>query len=371
MEIGTNYNRNDPEAAAIREKIAYLAAQHAELQIYDVIPIEEVRKFEAAHQIQLPEDYVWFITNVGNGGTWQPFTGAGWSYYFYPLEKAYFSDKADDDETLLFDLESDEKQFSLDILSTGCSYSLGIVLKGEHRGEITHNGDGRAFYNPVAVRGFKELYLKWLDEECRGYDISSFEYRLYGTVEAHLEQYRQQHDLDLLRNIFSKINKQCATPKIISDLYAAFVAETENDRQVMLARILIKAGYQDACAVLKRIFSEENYEAVVWELHASLHYFSKWLDAEGVMKSAGKYYPMLVKAMHYYETAENRKYFKYCLPMTVMNPRFDENDIKGILTSDDPEIVKYLAVSVYQKNIKSRIGKYIEAAKQKYQKNTK
>ena len=63
-----------------------------------------------------------------------------------------------------------------------------------------------------------------------------------------------------------------------------------------------------------------------------------------------------------------REFFVYCFNMTVMNPKFKEKDIIGILTSDDEEIVKHLAISVYQKNILNRVGKYVDEVKIKYKK---
>ncbi len=348
-----NYNKNDSEAVAIRKKIEELASINDEIEIYDIISIEEVRKFETENDIKLPDDYVWFITNVGNGGTW-----CDGLYRFYPLEKTYFSD-----EELPY-YQRGEKKYSIDILSTGCSYSIGLILKGEHFGEISYNGDGMAYYKPIQLHGFKEFYLKWLEESCLGYDELSFEYRLYGTIEEHLEQYKNTPDINLLWSIFSKINKRCATKQFVSDVYSVFVSETENENKVMLAKILIKSGYEDTFSVLNAIFIPENYETIVWELYSSI----KWLDAEDVMDDAPKYYSMLVKIMKYYETAKERKFFSYCFNMTVMNPKFKEKDIIGILTSNDEEIVKHLAISVYQKNILNRVGKYIDEAKIKYKK---
>ena len=54
--------------------------------------------------------------------------------------------------------------------------------------------------------------------------------------------------------------------------------------------------------------------------------------------------------------------------MTVINPRFWAEDIIGILTSDDKEIVKYLATWVDQKELLDRVGQYVEMAKAKYNK---
>ena len=136
----------------------------------------------------------------------------------------------------------------------------------------------------------------------------------------------------------------------------------------MLARILLKAGYEDPFSVFSVIFRPENYEEIVWSLYSETDYFKNRFDAEeSVMEDAPKYYPMLVEIMKYYETAKERKYFKYCFEMTVMNPAFRAEDVIGFLTSDDAVIVKCLA-RVYQDNIRERVGKYIDAAKIKYEK---
>ena len=66
-----NYNTSDPEAVEIRKKIEKLITIDPRVEIYDVISIEEVEKFEIENDIILPEDYVWFITNVENGGIWE------------------------------------------------------------------------------------------------------------------------------------------------------------------------------------------------------------------------------------------------------------------------------------------------------------
>ncbi len=350
------YNTSDLEAVEIRKKIEKLISINTEIEINDIISVEEVKRFEAENNIELPNDYVWFITNVGNGGTW--YNG---EYLFYPLEKTYFSYEG------LPGYKRGREKYSIDVLSKGCSYSMGIILSGEHYGEISSDGDGLAFFHSIPIHGFKEFYLKWLDEACLGYDNLNFENRLFGTIEEHLEQYISIPDLELLWSIYSKVNKQCTTKQFLLDVHSAFVSETKNENQVMLARILLKAGYEDPFSLFSAIFRPENYEIIVWAMYFSLPYFENWHKAEGVIADAPKYYPMLVEIMKYYETAKEREHFDHCFEMTVMNPAFKEEDIIGFLTSDDAEIVKCLD-RVYLENIRERVGKYIDEAKKKYQK---
>lgn len=352
----SKYNTNDPEAVAIRKKIEKLQSMGREAELYDVISKEDVELFEVVNDVKLPEDYVWFITNVGNGGIWE----GEWRFYQFCLDDGFLF------EGLPYHKKGQEK-FAFEVLDTGCGTGIGLMLQKEHFGEIAYSDEGLAFYHPIPLHGFKEFYLKWLDEACLGYDHICFESTLHGTIEEHLEQYQKNPDNELLRSIWLKVNPQCASKQFLSDVHSVFVSETNPENKVMLARILAKARYHDLPSVLKAIFRPENYEIIVWEFYFEMDYFQKWVEAEGVMKDAAKYYPLLVEIMKYYETAKERKYFKYCFEMTVMNPEFKAEDIIGFLTSDDAEIVKCLAL-VYQDNIRERVGKYIDAATIKYEK---
>ena len=354
------YNTNDPEAVAIRKKIEKLQSMNPEIKIYDVISKEDVELFEYVNDVKLPEDYKWFITNVGNGGTWRD-----GEYRVYPLD-------LDKPGFLCEELPNRQKgreKFAIDVLENGCTYFYGLFLQGAHFGEVfLSNYDDKAQCTLNPLHGFKEFYLKWLEEACLGYDDDFFEYTLHGTIEAHLEQYQKNPDIALLSSIFSKVTPQCASKQFVSDVHRLFVSESNNEHKVLLARILLKAGCEDPFSVLSAILIPENYETIVWALHDSLPYFAERLDADGVMEDAPKYYPMLVTIMRYYETAKERVYCKHCFEMTVMNPLFKPEDILGFLTSDDAEIVKCLAF-VCKDNIKKRVGAYIDEAKIKYERN--
>lgn len=215
------YNTNDIEAVEIRKKFEYLTSVDDKFKLFDVISIEDIRKFESEHNVKLPDDYVWFITNVGNGGTWSN------GYYFYPLEKTYFSREG------LPDYVYGQEKFSIDVLSKGCSYSFGIILKGEHFGEISDNGDGYAYYDDnMQVKCFKELYIKWLDEACLGYDEYGFERRLSGTIEENLTQYENTHDYFAISSVYSKINRKVSSENLNTKIYHLFTAESNNKSRI-------------------------------------------------------------------------------------------------------------------------------------------
>lgn len=350
------YNRNDAEAVSIRKKIAQLQTMNEDIVINDVISIEDVRRFEEQQNIKLPQDYVWFITNVGNGGTWDDGMRP-----FYPLADTYYSSEA------LPDHKWGEERFALDVLSKGCTDSIGLFLKGEHYGDISSDCEGLAHYHPHRVHGFKEFYIKWLDEALLGYSSLFVQYRHYGTIEENLEEYRSCHDIDLLYSIIQKIISPDGFEQFTQDVHDCFVSETTNENKIVLMHILKKLGYDDMFSLLKEVFIPENYDTIISDLYFGLYFAEKW-DLDKIVKDAGKYYTMLVSIMNHHEYLKERKNFERCFKMTVINPRFWAEDIIGVLTSDDEEIVKYLATWVDQKELLDRVGQYVEMAKEKYNK---
>ncbi len=361
------YNMNDPKAAEIRKKVETMRALYDDddIELYDVIAIEEVRKFEAAHAIRLPDDYVWFITNVGNGGMWH----LG-EYMFYPLDQTYFCCEDQPDDPF-----GGTKDYSLSVLSMGCSYAFGIILKGEHFGEISSNAESTAKYRPeMQVYSFVELILKWLNEGCLYYHPSELAYRNAGTIEENLAQYQKEPDFMQIWSIYQKLpllQSQRVSEQFITNLHDTFVAEKQNKHRLLLAKILLRVCYADMDAVLESLMVPENYDEIVLMLYFSSLCIKGTGNSRKPSETAVRYYPMLLRIMKYCETTRKPdRIFQYCFEMTVLNPAFHAKDIEGILTSDAEDILYYLANGIYQKDVKERIGMYIENAEPKYAKQS-
>ncbi len=356
-----NYNTNDKEAVEIRQKLKKLSEKNSEIMLNDVISIEEVRKYEAEHNVTLPEDYVWFITNVGNGGKWME-ASKGVAYLFYDLERAPYAYEA------VNGYDKGRENFALCVLSKGCSYFFGIIMMGEHYGEIARVGENIAFcHNKTVCRNFKELYVKWLNEAYLGYCDLKFEIRHYGTIEENLEQFRNGHDYDVLYSIYCKVNEQCVSEQFISDVHDLYLSEKDIVNKEWLAKTLLRMGYTDGYSVLCELFSLGLYETFQLELLYQLEYFKDSINDEFVMEGAEKYYSMLVHILKYYLEFHPKMSsdFKTCFSMVVMNPEFNENDIIDVLNSDDEYVIEYLSY-VFQKSVKERVGKYLDVITMKY-----
>lgn len=361
MENMPKFNTQDPEAVEIRRKVAAIGSV-----LNDVTTIEAVRAFEAEAGVKLPEDYVWFITNVGNGGIWKKW--GGFEYKFNPLNTSGFAYYA---EGYGFPNGKEEK-YALRVLEEGDAYYFGIILTGEHYGEISDVAEGiDAYYcGDKTVHNFKELYTAWLDDAYRGYDDIGFDRRHRGSAEELFDKYLDSKDIGYLKSIFLKINKKSASKEFIQRVHTEFLSESDNAKQVSLCDILMKSGFDDPLSLIKRIFRPENYEKIIWYLGDNyLSYFKDWVRSDEVMDGAEVYYPMLVEILKYFNTLDefDTYLFDQCFSMTVAKPLFDEKDIMDVLTSDNKLVSERISYFDFHcnKTVVNRVRKYIDRAMKK------
>ncbi|WP_152396601.1 SMI1/KNR4 family protein [Paenibacillus guangzhouensis] len=177
-------------------------------QLNEPLSLAEVEQFEREHGITLPEDYVDFMTEIGNGG-------AGPYYGIHPLGAkqaieldligqpsplkprnewsgtGWSEDKLVDDA---MDDEEEEYPGLLNIGEQGCSYETMLVITGEYRGKVIYiNLDSqKTFFTYEA--NFLDWYERWLNETIAGYENSWFGMRRGGDDRALMELYRSTED---------------------------------------------------------------------------------------------------------------------------------------------------------------------------------
>lgn len=109
-----------------------------------VVPISAVRDFENRHQIKLPQGYVDFLTQVGNGG-------AGAAYGFYSIEQ----------------LESKYSRTNmLVILDYGCGRYCTLTEDGKIGYMDVEYGEKTSTENI----SFEEFALKWVKDTIKKYE---------------------------------------------------------------------------------------------------------------------------------------------------------------------------------------------------------
>lgn len=317
MSDAPKFNTNDREAVKIRRKVAAIG-----MELYDVTTLEAVREFEAEAGVKLPDDYVWFITNVGNGGTWQLHANIP----VIPLTTV--------EEARFVSSEDGEEKYALCVIDRDYDYYFAIILKGENYGKICDVKEFEATYSPDSHShdSFKELYTAWLDHAYRGYSHDQlFDRCRRGAVEVLFYEYQECGDIDYLRDIYLKINHRISA-LFYEKLRAEFIGETDNDKKVLLCNILINAGCCDPLSLLKQIYRPENYEIIIWR------FMETFKCDKNIRNNKPEYYPMFVEMLKDLNTRPNFDTFKFdhCLEMTVKNPDYNEADIIDVLTTDNP-----------------------------------
>ncbi|MCL1993099.1 MAG: SMI1/KNR4 family protein [Spirochaetes bacterium] len=164
--------------------ITFGAAEHKFI-LNPVLPEADVKNFEREHNIELPKDYFYFVTNIGNGG-------AGPGYGLLPLEtwsreladppagdflNTPFPHTAPWNDTVFYELDDDggddfyhSNKYvtgAIRIAHYGCGIMYMLVVTGNEKGHIwvddrcSDYGIYPAANPPV---GFETWYTDWLEK---------------------------------------------------------------------------------------------------------------------------------------------------------------------------------------------------------------
>jgi len=147
-----------------------------ELRLGPPLPEPVLSAFEHEHGIELPEDYRWFLAEIGNGGYGPPpyglapltdaldETGAKANVHIgrrYPLTEPWVWEDEPEADPGAVDAAY---EFGRIFLGTdGCGLLWVLVVAGPARGEVwSVSGEGAGPHEPRA--GFLGWYAEWLAE---------------------------------------------------------------------------------------------------------------------------------------------------------------------------------------------------------------
>ena len=175
----------------------------------------KVIELENKYEFKLPEDYFWFITEVGNGGachgySMDKFEDMDFDYLKYDnridlmieYSKKVNEGNANDIEDIDF-----EYYGILRFGTLGCSSSIGLIVTGENRGKVVYYDD--EFYEEPFITcydNFVDYYENWALETSLDYNMGSFGIRLKFEIDDLIKYY-----YDILNNNKKEdniINKQ-------------------------------------------------------------------------------------------------------------------------------------------------------------------
>jgi len=184
------------KAAQADKSCKVFGSSEHKYQLSPAVSIKRVRQFEEKHQVRLPDEYVFFLTMVGNGG-------AGPFYGLYSLdrlensgnicsseEKPAFIDKNLTREAWaakMKEMEDNEKydflmeelaEGMLVIGTQGCTFDTLLMCKGSERGKIVYidwnlEEDEPPYFTHMT---FLEWYESFFKEIIAGHKINWYGY---------------------------------------------------------------------------------------------------------------------------------------------------------------------------------------------------
>jgi hypothetical protein len=206
-------------------------AKYHKYKLKPPAPLEEIRLFEKEHGISFPEEYLYFLTQVGNGGT-GPGNGFfdGYKSCFNPDAIKWIHTPSEQLENELTDEEWDSKygngfwnsltekeredywskendedepprdSGSISLTATDTTYLAHLIFAGKNRGRIVYldwDGDCPPIW-PKSSFNFLDWCENWFKEIVDGYNVEpgSFMYHEIGTQE------------DLMHSFYNGKNEQ-------------------------------------------------------------------------------------------------------------------------------------------------------------------
>ncbi|NEW09393.1 SMI1/KNR4 family protein [Paenibacillus sp. SYP-B3998] len=192
------------QAAKADPECSVFGSRAHKYKLNEPLSLAELRRFEQAHGIALPESYASFVTELGNGG-------AGPYYGIHPLgakqaidldligqpsplrpgDKLELSGTSEGGLDENSEDDEDEKYPGLlNIGEQGCTYETMLMITGDYRGKVIYvDLDSlKTFF--TYEENFLDWYERWLDETIAGYDSAWFGLRRGGDDRELMELYR-------------------------------------------------------------------------------------------------------------------------------------------------------------------------------------
>lgn len=198
-------------AKADPEYKVFGASSH-KYQLYPPVSLEKVRALEKKFQIKLPENYVYFLTQISNGG-------AGPYYGLYPLEELERRQECEIENDMWEpfinkDLTKEKWNEAVDIMENGdddqydkvhqqittgafiigtqgCTYDHLLLCEGSEKGKIVYIDWNLDYdYPPFLTKmSFWDWYIGFFEDIIAGYSTSSYGYCKRGTEEELRKAY--------------------------------------------------------------------------------------------------------------------------------------------------------------------------------------
>lgn len=254
-----------------------------------VLTLEEVRRAEAERHMKFPEEYVFYLTQVGNGGAGpyyglysletvmqansnpclgQSFeqtvtptiTGEQWREHMRRLEMLEESAETKTDYKTYW-----ERLYSgmVSVGTQGCTYDHMLMLTGKYAGRIVYMDWNELPDNPPFDTGM--TFLEWMEgffaDILEGCNMESYGYRLRKTQEQVLEQYLSCHTTAAKRTLLDSLFRLREIGTQATDFLEELALADEEVADICCA-LLVQKEQERGLAVFEKMLAQRMIPAV-------------------------------------------------------------------------------------------------------------
>lgn len=246
-----------------------------------VTTTEKVHAFEEKYGLKLPEAYVRFLTEIGNGG-------AGPYYGLYSLEEleSWNRDMLNQEaerqplidhnldarkwNTVMQECEDDEKYDEimqnlhtgmLVIGTQGCTFDNILMCKGSECGKIVYIDWNLLEDSPPFLTGltFEEWYMSFFQEIIQGNDVRGYGYKYLGSEEDLIRIYENANLLEKKNVIASFLRFHKLSDR--SRIFLMSISQKELDAARL--SVLLKSDSASGVKLFENFLSGSNIAAAV------------------------------------------------------------------------------------------------------------
>lgn len=247
------------------------------------VSMGEVLKWEEDFNIKLPDDYVYFLTQIGNGGA-GPYYGL---YSLDELRQQQYYKRQDNKQNPIIDASLSKEKWNelmeqLDsadddmyeeieqyintgvvIIGTqGCTYDNLLMCNGSETGKIVYidwNLEGE--YPPFLTRmSFFEWYIGFFEDIIAEYSVCSYGYNKRGTQQDLQQDYSKSYRLeDKLINLQGFLRFDTLAVETLDFLYNIHDVEVDSARLAILLKFKADLGMN----LFDKFIEGENISAAI------------------------------------------------------------------------------------------------------------
>ncbi len=266
-------------------------------QLNPVIALSEVRAYEQKHNIKLPSEYVFFITQVGNGGAgphygiyginiakdYLYYTKSGTPFLSSKLTEDMWAEKLApmDDEDCpdeIFDqIEEEILQGTTSIGTQGCSYETLAIAEGTEENRIfyiNHEWDTEAMPFDTKMT-FLEWYENFFKEIIIGNSVSNYGFCKIQTQQQTMQAFSSTNDKaeqsDCLNSFFR-------FPKLEQETLDFIQALCDDDLPYHKLSLLLKYDIKKGLQLFDKFLVQKPKVAISASIRVPKEYFPHYYD---------------------------------------------------------------------------------------------